>query len=165
MKNTCLALFVALTFAAIAGDDLIDEPFAGIGMVVAKLADDEGYLSVLRVSKESPAEKADIHSFDLIISIDGNNTKEMTLGEAVGKLKGKEGEAVQLEIMSKTNSAHKTKSLVRQHYATPSSIQYKYEVLTTFTIPGTTNKYFTIEEREEDVQHAPPAGRGEAPRP
>jgi len=156
--NTRIAisfLLAVMTFSSAADNTSMNEPYAGVGIVVAKLDDDAGYIRVMKVAKDSPADKADIHSFDLIISISGNNTKDMTLGDAVSMLKGPQGEAVHLQILSKTNNTQREVILFRQLYETPSTTKWKYEVLSTLQHPGTTNKYFTIEEREEDVQSGP----------
>lgn len=69
--------------------------FGGVGIV---LGVKEKQLTVVAPIEGTPAEAAGIQSCDLIMKIDKQDTKEMALDEAVGKIRGKEGSSVSLTI-------------------------------------------------------------------
>jgi len=52
-----------------------------------------GYVIVVSVLPESPAEKAGIHSGDIFESVGGFTTREMSVGQAMNLLKGQPGGA------------------------------------------------------------------------
>jgi len=55
-------------------------------------------LTVVSPIEGTPGEKAGIRSGDQILKIDGKDTKELALDEAVGKIRGKEGTDVVLTL-------------------------------------------------------------------
>jgi carboxyl-terminal processing protease len=69
--------------------------FGGVGIV---LGVKEKQLTVVAPIEGTPAEAAGIQSGDLIIKIDNQDTKDMALDEAVGKIRGQEGSNVVLTI-------------------------------------------------------------------
>jgi carboxyl-terminal processing protease len=69
--------------------------FGGVGIV---LGVKEKQLTVVAPIEGTPAEAAGILSGDLIVKIDSQDTKDMALDEAVGKIRGKEGSTVTLTI-------------------------------------------------------------------
>lgn len=69
--------------------------FGGVGIV---LGVKEKQLTVVAPIEGTPAETAGIQSGDLIVKIDNQDTKDMALDEAVGKIRGKEGSTVSLTI-------------------------------------------------------------------
>ncbi len=69
--------------------------FGGVGIV---LGVKEKQLTVVAPIEGTPAETASIQSGDLIVKIDNQDTKDMALDEAVGKIRGKEGSTVSLTI-------------------------------------------------------------------
>lgn len=69
--------------------------FGGVGIV---LGVKEKQLTVVAPIEGTPAEAAGIQSGDLIIKIDNQDTKDMALDEAVGKIRGQEGSKVVLTI-------------------------------------------------------------------
>jgi len=71
--------------------------FGGTGIVI-QIDDKTKYVSVENVVPDGPADKAGIVQDDLITTIDGASTKGMSLSEASGKLRGKEGTKVTLTI-------------------------------------------------------------------
>jgi carboxyl-terminal processing protease len=71
--------------------------FGGTGIVI-QVDDKTKYISVENVVPGGPADKAGIEQDDLITSIDGTSTKGMSLAQASGKLRGKEGTKVTLTI-------------------------------------------------------------------
>jgi carboxyl-terminal processing protease len=71
--------------------------FGGTGIVI-QVDDKTKYISVENVVPDGPADKAGIQQDDLITAIDGTSTKGMSLNQASGKLRGKEGTKVTLTI-------------------------------------------------------------------
>ncbi|KPK27144.1 MAG: peptidase S41 [Desulfobacterales bacterium SG8_35_2] len=69
--------------------------FSGIGIEIT-LRDD--MLTVVSPIEDTPAFKAGIQAGDRIIKIEGESTKEMSLVEAVKKLRGQKGSAVTISI-------------------------------------------------------------------
>ena len=69
--------------------------FGGVGIVLGVR---DKQLTVVAPIEGTPAEAAGILSGDLIMKIDGQDTKDMALDEAVGKIRGKEGSKVALTI-------------------------------------------------------------------
>jgi carboxyl-terminal processing protease len=71
--------------------------FGGTGIVI-QVDDKTKYISVENVVPDGPADKAGVEQDDLITTIDGTSTKGMSLNQASGKLRGKEGTKVTLTI-------------------------------------------------------------------
>jgi carboxyl-terminal processing protease len=77
--------------------------FGGTGIVI-QIDDKTKYISVENVVPDGPADKAGIQQDDLITSIDGASTKGMSLPQASGKLRGKEGTKVTLTIQRESSA-------------------------------------------------------------
>lgn len=69
--------------------------FSGVGIVISVK---DKQLIVVAPIEGTPGEKAGIRSGDQIMKIDGKDTKELALDEAVGKIRGKEGTDVVLTL-------------------------------------------------------------------
>jgi carboxyl-terminal processing protease len=69
--------------------------FGGLGIEVTM---EDGFVKVVSPIDDTPADKANIQSGDLIIGIDGEGVYGFTLDEAVEKLRGKIGEPVFITI-------------------------------------------------------------------
>ncbi|AJQ26124.1 MULTISPECIES: S41 family peptidase [Pelosinus] len=69
--------------------------FGGVGMV---LGVKEKTLTVVSPIEGTPSDKAGIKSGDQILQIDGKDTKDMALDEAVNKIRGPEGTTVSLAV-------------------------------------------------------------------
>lgn len=89
--------------------------FGGVGIVVGVK---EKQLTVIAPIEGTPGEKAGIKSGDQILKIDGVDTKDMALDEAVNKIRGKEGTQVVLTIRRGTEAA-------KEYSVTRSNIQIK----------------------------------------
>ena len=74
--------------------------FSGVGIVISVK---DKQLTVVSPIEGTPGEKAGIRSGDQIIKIDGKETKDMALDEAVGKIRGKEGTDVTLTLRRADN--------------------------------------------------------------
>ncbi|MCL5011078.1 MAG: S41 family peptidase [Patescibacteria group bacterium] len=70
--------------------------YEGVGMYVGIK---DGQLTVISPLKGTPAEKAGLKAGDAILKIDGVDTKDMTVEEAVSKIKGERGTEVTLSIV------------------------------------------------------------------
>ncbi len=89
--------------------------FGGVGIVIGVK---DKMLTVVSPIEGTPSEKAGIKSGDQIAKIDGKDSKDMALDEAVGKIRGPEGSTVTLSIR-RGNEPLKDYALTR------SSIQIK----------------------------------------
>lgn len=69
--------------------------FSGVGIVISMK---DKQLTVVSPIEGTPGEKAGIRSGDQILKIDGKETKDLALDEAVGKIRGKEGTDVTLTV-------------------------------------------------------------------
>lgn len=70
--------------------------FDGIG---AELTIQNSEIVVVAPLPETPSEKAGLRAKDIIIKIDGQDTKDMALSEAVDKIRGKAGTVVKLTVV------------------------------------------------------------------
>jgi carboxyl-terminal processing protease len=69
--------------------------FSGIGIVITM---QEHRLTVISPIEGSPAYEAGIKAGDLIVKVDGEETKDMKLWEAVKKMRGKKGTTVVISV-------------------------------------------------------------------
>ena len=70
--------------------------FGGLGLEVSVKG---GFLHVIAPLDDSPAEQAGVKAGDMIIKIDEVPTRDMTLNDAVKKMRGAPGSAVKLSLM------------------------------------------------------------------
>jgi carboxyl-terminal processing protease len=82
----------------------------GIG---AELTLRNGLLTVISPLKNSPAQKAGLQPEDIIYEVNGNSTEDMTLEEAVTKIRGEKGSVVNLTILRASQSEPIKISIVR----------------------------------------------------
>ncbi|MGB8932674.1 MAG: S41 family peptidase [Anaeromyxobacteraceae bacterium] len=90
-------------------DEAVGE-FDGLGLEVSVEGD---ALVVITPVADSPAERAGLHPGDRVLSIDGEATRDMTLAEALQKMRGAPGTKVVLEIMREGFQAPLKLTLVR----------------------------------------------------
>ena len=69
--------------------------FSGVGIVISVK---DKQLTVVSPIEGTPGEKAGIRSGDQIVKIDGKDTKDLALDEAVSRIRGKEGTEVVLTL-------------------------------------------------------------------
>ena len=86
--------------------------YSGVGIVMTP--DDNGYILVTNVIKESPAEKAGIKQGDYIVGINGESIYEVSSTEVANKVKGEAGTEVTLNI-SRNNSETIDYKLTREN--------------------------------------------------
>ena len=77
--------------------DLSIEPhqFGGVGMV---LRERDGAIEVREALEGLPAARAGLAAGDLVLAIDGEQTSDMNLEDAVSRIRGAEGETVRLLV-------------------------------------------------------------------
>jgi carboxyl-terminal processing protease len=91
--------------------------FDGLGLEVTL---EDGALTVVSPVAESPGERAGIKPGDRILSIDGTSTKDLSLGEAIRRMKGPAGTKAVLEVMREGFAAPQKLTLVRDRVRTQS---------------------------------------------
>ncbi len=84
--------------------------FEGVGMEIALK---DGFLTVVAPLKGSPAEKADVHSGDKIIQIDGQVTTDLGVDKAVKLIRGPKGSKVKILFARAGASQPIEKSITR----------------------------------------------------
>lgn len=72
--------------------------FGGIGIEISM---ENGRLTVISPIDDTPADKAGIKAGDVILEIEGESTQDMTLVDAVQKIRGPKGKAVSLTLVHK----------------------------------------------------------------
>ena len=85
--------------------------FGGLGIEIAVK---DRMLTVVAPIEGTPADRAGIHPGDRIVKIDGNPTKDMTLMEAVKKLRGPKGTSVTLAILREESPGPFDLTLIRE---------------------------------------------------
>jgi len=70
--------------------------YGGIGVTVTQLED--GYVEVLSVTPDSPAEKAGIQLGDIIVGVEGEDFVKIGYSNAINRIRGNEGEAVTITV-------------------------------------------------------------------
>jgi len=70
--------------------------FGGLGIEVTM---EDGLVKVIAPIDDTPAERAGVRAGDLIVRIDSAPVKDMSLGEAVDKMRGEPGSEIELTIL------------------------------------------------------------------
>jgi carboxyl-terminal processing protease len=81
----------------------LDQEFGGIGILV-EIHPEEKRLLVVSPLVGTPAYHAKIQSGDLIMSIEGKSTKDMSMADAIDLMRGKPATSVKLEIRHPTDA-------------------------------------------------------------
>jgi carboxyl-terminal processing protease len=76
-----------------------------------------GYIIVVSVLPESPAEKAGIHSGDIFESVAGFTTREMSVGQAMNLMRGQPGGGVKVGVIRRGKSEPESVDIVREKLA------------------------------------------------
>lgn len=84
--------------------------FGGLGI---QIGIKDGMLTVIAPIEDTPAYKAGVKAGDKIIKINGESTKDMTLHDAVSKLRGPKGTSVTITLMRKGWDEPKDITIVR----------------------------------------------------
>jgi carboxyl-terminal processing protease len=88
-------VFLPPSDAQVFNDD-ISGSFGGVGM---DMGEKDGAVAVIAPLKGSPAEKAGIHSGDIVVAIDGTSTDGMSVDQAVKLIRGPVGSKVTLTVV------------------------------------------------------------------
>ncbi|HPR83686.1 MAG TPA: S41 family peptidase [Pontiellaceae bacterium] len=95
-------------------DDMKDDTagrFSGVGLVVSMK---DGLLTVVSPMEDTPAFRAGLLSGDIIVGIDGQETREMSLSDAVKKMRGEAGTHVKLKAVRPSTHEVKEHDLIRE---------------------------------------------------
>jgi carboxyl-terminal processing protease len=84
--------------------------FGGLGVVVTM---EDGVLTVVNPMEDTPGSEAGIKPHDRILRINGNSTENLTISQAVDKLRGEVGEKVTLTIQRPSTKEIKDYVLTR----------------------------------------------------
>ena len=102
--------------------DTTEGKFGGVGLSISKpyesTPDKPAYVEVASPIEDTPGFRAGIQAGDLIISVDGTDTSEITMEEVLGKLRGTVGEKVDLVIRRGKNMEFPV-TLVRDYIEVP----------------------------------------------
>lgn len=101
--------------------ELLAGEYGGVG---AYIGEEEGYIKIISVIEDSPAEKAGLRAGDKIVSIDGNDIKDVNVDAASKMLKGKPDTSIKLGILREGKDEpiyiNVTREIIRKN-----PIQYK----------------------------------------
>ena len=84
--------------------------FGGLGIVVGLR---DALLTVIAPMEDTPAHKAGVMPGDKIIEIDGKSTENLSLNDAIKKLRGEPGTKVQLRLLRPKTQEIKTLTMTR----------------------------------------------------
>ncbi len=84
-----------------------------------------GYVIVISVLPDSPAEKAGIHSGDIFESVAGFTTRDMSVGQALNLLNGPAGSGVKVGVIRRGRAQPEEVDVVRQKLAVPKVVAQK----------------------------------------
>src|SRR5215469_6139093 len=84
-----------------------------------------GYIIVLSVLPDSPGTKAGIRSGDLLESIGGFTTRDMSVGQALNLLNGQPGTGMKISVIRRGKATPDDVDIVREKLATPKLIVQK----------------------------------------
>src|ERR1700736_1826503 len=92
---------------------------SGTGETGLNLSKRFGYIIVISLVPESPAEKAGIHSGDIFESVAGFTTRDISVGQALNLLNGPAGSGVKVGVIRRGRAQPEEVDLVRQKLAVP----------------------------------------------
>jgi carboxyl-terminal processing protease len=99
----------------------------GTGESGLNLSKRSGYIVVVSVLPDSPADKAGIRSGDFLESVAGFTTREMSVGQAKNLLAGQPGTAVKVGVIRRGHTDPDSVDIVRQKLTTPKLIFQKVD--------------------------------------
>jgi carboxyl-terminal processing protease len=98
---------------------------AGTGETGLTLSKRFGYVIVISVLPESPAEKAGIHSGDIFESIAGFTTRDMSVGQALNLLNGQAGSGVKVGVIRRGKADPDEVDIVREKLGSSKTVVQK----------------------------------------
>lgn len=97
----------------------------GTGEAGLTLSKRYGYIIVLSVLPDSPGTKAGIRSGDLLESIGGFTTRDMSVGQALNLMNGQPGTGIKVSVIRRGKATPDEVDIVREKLATPKLIVQK----------------------------------------
>jgi carboxyl-terminal processing protease len=97
--------------------------YSGVGAALEKK---DGKLLVTRVFDGSPALQAGIKAGDMIVTVDGQPTKAVSLDVNIGRIKGQEGSQVKLQVRSAASGQVRDLTITRRQIAIPETRTHMY---------------------------------------
>src|ERR1700756_1881389 len=98
---------------------------AGTGETGLTMSKRFGYVIVISVLPESPAEKAGIHSGDIFESVGGFTTREMSVGQGMNLLQGRPGGAAKVGVIRRGKNEPENVDMVREKLAPTKIVSQK----------------------------------------
>src|SRR6202047_2501702 len=98
---------------------------AGTGETGLNLSKRFGYIIVVSVLPDSPAEKAGVHSGDIFESVAGFTTRDMSVGQALNLLNGDAGSGVKVGVIRRGRAQPEEVDVVRQKLSAPKTTAQK----------------------------------------
>ncbi|MEK7184179.1 MAG: S41 family peptidase [Patescibacteria group bacterium] len=95
----------------------INGEFSGIG---AEISQENEFFIIIAPLPDSPAEKAELKAQDIIVKVDGKESKDMQFGELINAIRGAKGSQVTLTIMREGFEEPKDFILTRDTITVPS---------------------------------------------
>jgi carboxyl-terminal processing protease len=96
-----------------------------------------GYVIVISVLPDSPAEKAGIHSGDIFESVAGFTTRDMSVGQALNLLNGPAGSGVKVGVIRRGRAQPEEVDVVRQKLTVPKIVVQKTDPdILAFRVPS-----------------------------
>ncbi len=99
----------------------------GTGETGLNLSKRFGYIIVTSVLPDSPAEKAGLHSGDILESVAGFTTREMSVGQAKNLMAGQPGTGVKVGVIRRGKTDPEEVDIVRQKIPVPKLIVQKVD--------------------------------------
>lgn len=100
--------------------ELEEEPKAGFGGLGIEVTLDNGLLTIVSPIDDTPAYRAGLKAGDRIFEIDGESTKNISLPEAIKKMRGPKGSKITIKIVRKGFRRAKDFTIVRDTIQPPS---------------------------------------------
>jgi carboxyl-terminal processing protease len=97
-------------------EESISGVFEGVGMEIGQK---DGFLTVVSPLKNSPAEKSGIKKGDKIIAIDGKSAMDVSVDEAIKKIRGEKGKSVELTVIRESEKEPLLISIMRDKIIIP----------------------------------------------
>ncbi len=135
----------------------IEGMFEGIG---AELGVRDGVLAVIAPLENSPSEKAGLRAGDKIIKIDGEDAVEMTIDEAVKKIRGSKGSEVKLTIFRSGETGETKEISITRDTITVDSVKFEVKENNIFYISVSLFGDSTIREFHSAIKNMPSQTQG-----
>ncbi len=99
----------------------------GLGESGLTLSKRFGYVVVLSILPDSPAQKAGLHSGDILESVGGFTTRDMSVGQAMNLLSGQPGTGIKIAVIRRARSDPQELDLVREKLQAPKITSQKID--------------------------------------